>query len=145
MLLGHINFSLNNMKSNKVKNSLQKYLHSVKQVILPPLCFYGITSQRKSVKQRNYQNLPHIPYLNHHDTQDIKPERGQPSKEYFFVPEQQTQSAISHTIPKQQTIQGLKNIVSKKPLDVLSIRAYFKSRNNEFKVGKLKRYLHKWK
>ena len=74
-----------------------------------------------------------------------KPERGQPSKEYFFVPVQQTQSAISHTIPKQQTIQGLKNIVSKKPLDVLSIRAYFKSRNNEFKAGKLKRYLHKWK
>ena len=58
---------------------------------------------------------------------------------------QQTQSTISHTIPKQQAIQGLKNIVSIKPLDVLSIRAYFKSRNNEFKAGKLKRYLQNWK
>ena len=29
-----------------------------------------------------------------------KPERGQPSKEYFFVPGQQTQSAVLPTIPK---------------------------------------------
>ena len=31
-----------------------------------------------------------------------------------------------------------------KPLDILSIRAYFRSRSNEFKAGKLKHYSHKW-
>ena len=36
-------------------------------------------------------------------------------------------------------------MVSIKPLDILSIRAYFRSRSNEFKAGKLKHYFHKWK
>ena len=30
-------------------------------------------------------------------------------------------------------------------LDILSIKAYFRSRSNEFKAGKLKHYFHKWK
>ena len=39
MLLGHVNFSMNNMRRDMIKNSLQKDLHSVvKQVILPPFC-----------------------------------------------------------------------------------------------------------
>ena len=49
------------------------------------------------------------------------------------------------TLPKQQLIQELRNIVSKKPLGIVSIRAYFRSRSNEFKAGKLKHYFHKWK
>ena len=32
-----------------------------------------------------------------------------------------------------------------KPLDILSIREYFRSGSNEFKAGKLKHYFHKWK
>ena len=70
---------------------------------------------------------------------------GQSSKKYFFVQGQQIQSTIPPTIPKQQTIQELTNIVSIKHLDKLSIRAYFISRSNEFKAGKLKHYFHKWK
>ena len=42
-------------------------------------------------------------------------------------------------------MQELANIVSIKPLDILSIRAYFRSRSNEFKACKLKHYFHKWK
>ena len=52
---------------------------------------------------------------------------------------------ISPTIPKQLTIQELTNIVSIKPLDILSIKAYFRSRSNESKASKLKHYFHKWK
>ena len=37
-------------------------------------------------------------------------------------------------------MQELTNIVSIEPLDILSVRAYFKSRSNEFKAGKLKHY-----
>ena len=42
-------------------------------------------------------------------------------------------------------MQELTNIVSIKSLDIASIRAYFGSRSNEFKAGKLKHYFHKWK
>ena len=49
------------------------------------------------------------------------------------------------TLPKIQLIQELRNIVSKKPLGIVSIRAYFRSRSNEFKAGKLKHYFNKWK
>ena len=41
-------------------------------------------SQRKSVKQRNYQNLPQIPYLNRHDTQDIKTRKGAAKQRIIF-------------------------------------------------------------
>ena len=34
MLLGHVSFSMNNMRRDSIKNSLQ----NVKQVILPPFC-----------------------------------------------------------------------------------------------------------
>ena len=73
-----------------------------------------------------------------------KPERRQPRK-YFLVPVQQTQSSKSTTIPKQQTIQELKNTVLIKPLEIPSLRAYFKSRSNKFKADKLKHHFHKWK
>ena len=56
-----------------------------------------------------------------------------------------TQSKISLTVPKQQTIHKLANVGSIKPLDKLFIRAYFRFRSHEFKAGWLKHYLHKWK
>ena len=74
-----------------------------------------------------------------------KPEMRQPSKRKFFVLGQQTQNTILPTIPKQQTIQKLTNIVSIKPLEILSARAYFRSKSNEFNAGKLKHYFRKWK
>ena len=96
-----------------------------------------MTYQRKSVMIRNHQNLPHIPSqlprYTGHQHQNVGSQG------------QQTQSSISPTIPEHQKIQELTNIVSIKPLDILSIRAYFRSRSNEFKAGKLKRYFQKWK
>ena len=98
-----------------------------------------MTSQRTFVRQMNHQNLPHIPYLNHYDTQVIKTRKGPTKQRIIFFPRQQTQSTISPTIPKQQTT-GLTNILSIKHLDIMSIRTYFRSRCNEFKAGKLKHY-----
>ena len=49
------------------------------------------------------------------------------------------------TIPKKQAVLELTNIVSINPLAVLFITAYFRSRSNEFKAGKLKHRFHKWK
>ena len=72
-----------------------------------------------------------------------KPGRGTAKQRMIFFPGKQTQSTILPTIPKQQTIHELTNIVSIKPLDILSIRACFRSRSNEFKAGKLKHYFHK--
>ena len=39
-----------------------------------------------------------------------KLERGQPSKEYFFAPMQQTHNTVSPTIPKQQNL-GITKII----------------------------------
>ena len=72
-----------------------------------------------------------------------KPERRQPSKEYFFF--QGNKHKAMPTKPKQQTIQELTNIVTIKPLDILFIRAFFRSRIKEFKADKLKHCFHKWK
>ena len=97
------------------------------------------------MKRRDHQNLPHIPYLNHHDTQDIKTRKGPAKLRIIFCPRAaNTEHDIAHNT-KTQTIQELTNIVSIKPLDILCIRAYFRSRSNGFKAGKLKHYLHKWK
>ena len=38
------------------------------------------------MKQRNYQNLPQIPYLNHHDTQDIKTRKRAAKQRIIFCP-----------------------------------------------------------
>ena len=105
MLLGHVNFSMNNMRRDMIKNSLQKDLHSVvKQVILPPFCSQGMTPPKK--------NLLSIGIIKTYLTSPISG--------------QETQSTILPTIPKQQTIQELTNTVSIKLLDILSIWAYFR-------------------
>ena len=38
------------------------------------------------MKQKNHQNLPHIPNLNHNDTQDIKPRKGTAKQIIIFCP-----------------------------------------------------------
>ena len=71
----------------------------VKQVILLPLCFYGMTCQRKFVKQRNDQNLPQIHYFNHHDTQDNKTGKGAAKQRITFCPRvTNTERDIGHNI-----------------------------------------------
>ena len=72
-VLDQVNFSMNTIRSDWIKYSLQKDLHSLCEEGNPPITLLqGMNFQRKSMKQRNHQNLPHIPYLNHHDTQDIE-------------------------------------------------------------------------
>ena len=81
MLLGHVSFSMNNMRRDRIAGKKICTPH-VKQVILPSLCFHGMTTQRKFVKQRSHQNLPKLKPT--HSTTTIhrisKPERGQQSK-----------------------------------------------------------------
>ena len=142
MLLGQANFSMNNMRRDRVKNSSQKDLHSLFEAGNPPITLLSGDDPLKSKGIiKTYLKFT-ISTTTVHRISRL--ERGQPSKEYFFVPKQQTQSTISLTIPKQQAIQELPNIVSIKPLGILSIRTYFRSRSNEFN-GKLKHYFHKWK
>ena len=84
ILLGHVNFFMNKM--TRVRNT-QKDLYSLcEAVILLPLCFQGITSQRKSGKRRSHQNLLHVPFLNCRDTQDIKTRKGKAKQRISFCP-----------------------------------------------------------
>ena len=107
-----------------------------------------MTSQRKSksVKQRIHQNLPHIAYLNRHDTQeDIKTRKGEAKQRIIFCPlATNTEHDIAHNTKTTDNI-GINKYRSIKPLDILSIRAYFRSRSNEFKAGTLKHSFLKWK
>ena len=49
------------------------------------------------MKQRNHQNLPHTPYLNHHDTQDIKTRKGAAEQRVIFRPRAtNTEHDIAH-------------------------------------------------
>ena len=147
MLLGDANFSMNNMRRDRIKNSFQKDLHSLFEAGNPPTTLLsGDDPPKESLRSKGiiktYLKFTISTTTVHRIS---RPEKGQPSKEYFFVPKQQTQSTISLTIPKQQTIQELTNIVSIKPLHILCISAYFRSRSNQFKTGKLKQYFHQWK
>ena len=137
ILLGHVNFSMNNMTRERIKNSFQDDLHSLCEAGNPPTTLLlgddlpkKIRDGKESSKftSRPLSQLPRYTGYQHQN-------RGSQ--------EQQTQSSISPTIPEHQTIQELTNIVvSVKPIDILSIRTYFRSRSNEFKAGKLKRYFH---
>ena len=64
-----------------------------------------------------------------------KPEREQPNKGKFFAPGRQTKSKISLIAPKQQAKQKLANVVSIKPLEILFMRAYFRSKSNKVIAG----------
>ena len=103
MLLVHVKFSVNNMRRDWIKNSLQNDLHS--------LCEAG---NRPTTLLLGDDHLKMTYLIYPISTATIrmisKPKRGLSSK-LFFVPRQQTQSTISPTIPKNQTIQELTNIV----------------------------------
>ena len=58
--------------------------------------------------------------------------------------ETNTEHDIEHNT-KTTDNKGIKKHSKYKGLDILSIRAYFRSRSNEFKADKLKHYFHKWK
>ena len=105
-----------------------------------------MTSQRKSgIEAKELSKLTSHPLSHPPRYSGYQNQKGVSQVKNIFLSQCNKHSTILHTIPKQQTIQELTNIVSIKSLDVLSIRAYSKSRNNEFKAGKLKRYFHKWK
>ena len=97
ILLGHVNFFM--IKMTRGRNT-QKDLHSLCQaVILLPLCFSGMTSQRKSGKRRNHQNLLHIPFLNCRNTQEIKIRKGAAKQSVSFCPRAtNTNHYIAHNI-----------------------------------------------
>ena len=96
---------MNNMRRGRIKNSSQKDLHSLCEAGNPPTnLLLGDDLPKKIREAKELSKLISHPYLNHHDTQDI------------FVSGNQTQSTISPTIPKQQTIQELTNIVNNKAL-----------------------------
>ena len=104
-----------------------------------------MASQRKSEKQWNHQNLPRIPYFNHHDAQDIKTRKGTAKQIIVFCARAiSTGHDIAHNT-KTTDNTGINKYSKYKALIILSIRAYFRSRSNEFKTGKLKQYFHKWK
>ena len=86
MLLGHANFSMNNMRRDRIKNSLQKDLHSLFEAGNPPTTLLSGDNppKRKFAKQKNHQNVPQIYYLNHHGTQDIKTRKGAAKQIIFF-------------------------------------------------------------
>ena len=47
MLIGHVNFSMNDMRSGRIKYRIQEYLHSSCEAGNPPnILLLGITSQR---------------------------------------------------------------------------------------------------
>ena len=49
------------------------------------------------MKQRNHHNLPHTPYLNHHDTQDIKTKKGAAKQRVIVCPRAtNTEHNIAH-------------------------------------------------
>ena len=97
------------------------------------------------MKQRNHQNLPHIPYLNHHDTQDIETRKRAAKQRIILFPRAtNTDQNIAHNT-KTTDNTGINKYTKYKALRHTTIRAYVRSRSNEFKACKLKHYFHKWK
>ena len=101
-----------------------------------------MTSQRKSGKRRTHQNLPPIPYLSYHYTQNTKTRKGA----VFYPRATNTEYNIAdNTRTTDNTGINIVQIESIKPLHILFIRADFRSRSNEFKAGKLKHYFDMWR
>ena len=104
MLLIYVNFSMNNIRRDWIKNSLEKDLHSLCEAGNPPTTLLlgddhpnKIREAKESSKLTSH-TLSQLPRY----TRYQKPEWGQSSKN-CFVTGQQTQSTTSPTIPKQQT------------------------------------------
>ena len=114
-------------------------MHSLYEAGNPPTTLLlGDDLPNKICKAKESSKLTSHPLSQPPRYRISKPERGQPSRVIFFP-------RATNTIPKQQTIQELTNIVSIKPFNIMSIRAYVRSRSNEFKAGRLKHYFRKWK
>ena len=83
MLIGHVNFSMNDMRSGKIKYRIQECLHSSCEAGNPPnILLLGITSQRNPGSKgfiKTYLTSPIS--TGYQRTQDIKATKEQPSKE----------------------------------------------------------------
>ena len=51
MLLGHVNFSMNNLRRDKIKNSLQKDLHSLCEPGNPPTTLFVGDDLPKKIRE----------------------------------------------------------------------------------------------
>ena len=98
MLLGHVNFSMNNMTRERIKNSFQDDLHSLCEAGNPPTTLLlgddlpkKIRDGKKSSKFTSHP-LSQLPRYTGHQHQN-EGSQGQ-----------QTQSSISPTIPEHQKI-----------------------------------------
>ena len=79
MLLGHINFSINNVRKDRIKNSLQKDLHSLHEAGNPvSTLLLGDNSPKKVREAQESSKLTSR-------TQSQTPKWGQHSKQQFFV------------------------------------------------------------
>ena len=113
-----------------------------------------MTSQRKSRKRKSHQNLPHIPYHNCHNAKNIKTRKGAAKQRIFLCPNAtNTEHSITHNT-KTKKFRNYKNYKNNtginivriiKPLDILSIRPYYRSKSNEFKAGNIKHCFHELK
>ena len=87
MLLGHVNFSMNNMRKDRIKKSLQKDLLSLSEADNPPTTLLlGDDLPKKIREAKESSNLLHIPYLNQYDTQDIKTRKTAAKQRITFCP-----------------------------------------------------------
>ena len=82
MLLGHANFSMNNMRRDRIKNSLQKDLHSLFEAGNPPTTLLsGDNPPKESLRSKRiiktYLKFTISTTTVHRIS---RPERGQPSK-----------------------------------------------------------------
>ena len=87
MLLEHVNFAMNNIRRDRIKNSLQKDLNFLCEPGNPPsTLLLGDDLPKKIWEAKESSKLTHIPYLNHHDTQDIKTRKGAAKQRTNFCP-----------------------------------------------------------
>ena len=89
---------MNNMRRGRIKNSLQKDLHSLCEAGNPPTnLLLGDDLPKKIREAEELSKLISHPYLNHHDTQDIKTRKGAAKQRIIFcLREPNTEHDISH-------------------------------------------------
>ena len=105
MLLGHVKFSIINMRRDRIKNSFQKDLHSFCEAGNPPTTLLlGDDLPKKIWEAKESSNLTspslsQLPRYTGHQNQ----KGGHPSKELFSIPGQQADSTIPPRIPNSRT------------------------------------------
>ena len=137
------------MRRDRIKNSLQKDKHSLCEAGNPPttLLLGGdlpkkiqIYEAKDSSKLTSHRLSQPPRYTGGYQNQ----KGGSQAKNNFCPLATNTEHDIAHNTKTTDNI-GINKYRSIKPLDILSIRAYFRSRSNEFKAGTLKHSFHKWK